>query len=122
MKILIDLNLSPTWVPVFQDAGFEAVHWSAVGDPRAPDEIILSWARAEGFIVFTNDLDFGAILAATAQPGPSVFQIRSQDVTPRRMSPLVLKALADYRSFLESGALVTIDEGSSRVRILPFGS
>lgn len=122
MKILIDLNLSPSWVPVLQGAGFEAVHWSTIGDPRAPDEIIMSWARAKGFIVFTNDLDFGAILASTAEPGPSVFQMRSQDVTPGRMSRLVLKALVDYRSFLENGALVTVDEGRSRVRILPFGS
>ncbi len=36
MKILIDVNLSPAWVDFLLDHGLEAVHWSTVGDPRAP--------------------------------------------------------------------------------------
>ena len=31
MKLLIDMNLSPTWVTAFAEAGIEAVHWSSVG-------------------------------------------------------------------------------------------
>ena len=30
MKIVIDMNLSPTWVSPFEAAGYEAVHWSTV--------------------------------------------------------------------------------------------
>lgn len=41
MKILIDMNLSPAWVDVLNQAGHEAIHWSNVGDPRAPDAQIL---------------------------------------------------------------------------------
>jgi predicted nuclease of predicted toxin-antitoxin system len=37
MKILIDMNLSPDWVKVFQKYDIEAVHWSNVGDPREKD-------------------------------------------------------------------------------------
>ena len=33
-----------------------------------------------GFVVITNDLDFSAILAAGAVDGPSVVQIRTQDL------------------------------------------
>lgn len=44
MKVLIDMNLSPAWVETLGEAGFEALHWSAVGDPRAPDRKILKWA------------------------------------------------------------------------------
>ncbi|QEG32704.1 hypothetical protein GobsT_75630 [Gemmata obscuriglobus] len=36
-SILIDLNLSPDWVPVLNADGHAAVHWSAVGDPHALD-------------------------------------------------------------------------------------
>jgi predicted nuclease of predicted toxin-antitoxin system len=57
MKIVIDMNLSPDWVKVLQDAGLEAVHWSTMGDIRAADEVIMSWARENEFIVFTHDLD-----------------------------------------------------------------
>jgi hypothetical protein len=35
MKVLVDMNLSPTWAPFLKGEGIEAVHWSAVGDPRA---------------------------------------------------------------------------------------
>ena len=37
MKILLDMNLSPEWVPSLEQAGFVCVHWSAVGNPRATD-------------------------------------------------------------------------------------
>jgi predicted nuclease of predicted toxin-antitoxin system len=35
IKILVDINLSPDWVPALARERWEAVHWSAVGDPRA---------------------------------------------------------------------------------------
>ncbi len=65
MNFVIDMNLSPTWVDVFARHGWTAVHWTAVGDPRATDRTILAWAVAHDAVVFTHDLDFGAILAAT---------------------------------------------------------
>jgi predicted nuclease of predicted toxin-antitoxin system len=64
MKILVDMNLSPTWVPFLADRGFEAVHWSTIGQPSVADEEVLGYAEANGFIVFTHDLDFGMLLAA----------------------------------------------------------
>jgi predicted nuclease of predicted toxin-antitoxin system len=41
MRILIDMNLSPQWVEVLGQHGFEAAHWQQVGDPRAPDHEIM---------------------------------------------------------------------------------
>lgn len=35
LRILIDTNLSPSWVEVLQDAGFEACHWYKLGAPNA---------------------------------------------------------------------------------------
>ena len=63
MKLLVDMNLSPGWVETLRAMGFEAAHWSSVGDPRAPDREIMAYARSAGYVVFPNDLDFGAILA-----------------------------------------------------------
>ena len=65
MKILIDMNLPPRWAKVFAGAGWEALHWSQVGAPTASDREIMAWARENGYIVFTHDLDFSALLAAT---------------------------------------------------------
>jgi predicted nuclease of predicted toxin-antitoxin system len=44
MKIVIDMNLSPEWVAGFETAGYEAVHWSTVGDIKAKDSTIMAWA------------------------------------------------------------------------------
>ena len=44
MKLLIDMNLSPTWVQTFQAQAIEAIHWSMVGEPNATDKTIFAWA------------------------------------------------------------------------------
>ena len=75
MKLLVDMNLSPSWVDRLSQHGFEAVHWSTIGAATAPDAEILVWAREHRFVVITNDLDFSAILAATPGQTPSVVQI-----------------------------------------------
>ena len=87
MKILIDMNLSPTWVLFLTQAGFECVHWSTVGNPRAPDAELMSWARVHDHVVFTRDMDFGALLAATRASGPSVLQARVKNTLPISLGP-----------------------------------
>ena len=120
MKILIDMNLSPDWVEVFAKHEIEAVHWSSVGNPEAKDREIMAWAGANQYVVFTHDLDFGALLAATQASSPSVIQVRTQNILPDYLEYLVISAIAQTREFLQAGALVTINESRSRVRILPF--
>lgn len=120
MKLLIDMNLSPDWVEVFTQQGWAACHWSTVGDPRATDKTIMEWAHANGYTVFTHDLDFGSILATTRAQGPSVIQIRTQDVMPQSLGSRLVSIIRQYESVLESGALITVDDVKSRVRILPF--
>jgi predicted nuclease of predicted toxin-antitoxin system len=74
------MNLSPSWIERLARHGFEAVHWSSIGAVTAPDSEILKWANEHGFVLITNDLDFSAILAAGAVTGPSVIQLRTQDL------------------------------------------
>lgn len=80
MKVLLDMNLSPQWQPVLAAAGFEALHWSAVGRLSAPDTEIMHWARQHGYIILTHDLDFGALLFFEEATSPSVMQIRAKDL------------------------------------------
>jgi predicted nuclease of predicted toxin-antitoxin system len=120
MKVLVDMNLSPLWVTFFERHGWQATHWSSIGDPRAPDHEIMMWARVNNHVVFTHDLDFGTILAVTQADGPSVLQVRTQDVLPDHLGDLVLAALDQFRVLLEVGALITVDESASRARILPI--
>ncbi|MCC7329110.1 MAG: DUF5615 family PIN-like protein [Gammaproteobacteria bacterium] len=120
MRILVDLNLPPAWVATLRQSGFEAVHWSTVGDARATDAALLAWAAEHEHVVFTHDLDFGAILAASGARTPSVIQVRTQDVTPEHLARLVVTALPQHERLLEQGALITVDEARSRARILPL--
>ena len=120
MKILIDMNLPPRWVKVFTAEGWKALHWSQVGAPTASDREILAWARENGYVVFTHDLDFSALLAATKGEGPSVIQVRTQNILPEAIGELVVDSLKRFRRELEKGAIITIDPNRARVRILPL--
>jgi predicted nuclease of predicted toxin-antitoxin system len=120
MRFVIDMNLSPAWVDALARMGHHAVHWSTVGEISAADACIMEWAREHGSIVFTHDLDYGALLHATAATAPSVIQIRSEDVRPEKLATCVQSALHACGTDLESGALVTIDPRRWRVSLLPL--
>jgi predicted nuclease of predicted toxin-antitoxin system len=120
MKILIDMNLSPDWVEIFTTANIESIHWSNIGDPAAKDTVLMTYAQVNNYIVFTNDLDFGTLIAIQQMNLPSVIQVRTQDLLPASIGNLVTSALQQFRLELERGALVTIDSSRLRVRILPI--
>jgi predicted nuclease of predicted toxin-antitoxin system len=120
VRIVVDMNLSVEWTALLEQAGWPAVHWSAVGDPRADDSTIMAWARTDRRAVLTHDLDFGTALALTHAAGPSVVQVRAQRVLPEHMGPMVLAALRQYEADLSAGALVVVEQGKSRVRVLPL--
>jgi predicted nuclease of predicted toxin-antitoxin system len=120
MKFLVDMNLSPKWCAILQAEGWDSVHWSDLGTVSAPDHDIVQQAIVDGRIVLTHDLDFGAMLAATQAKGPSVVQVRTQDVRPRSLAPLLIPSLHQYQNELKAGALIIVDEARSRVRLLPL--
>ncbi|MGB9880091.1 MAG: DUF5615 family PIN-like protein [Anaerolineae bacterium] len=70
----------------------------------------MQWARTNGYVVFTHDLDFGTLLANTRAQGPSVIQVRTQDVMPHSLGNRLVRLLQQYESILEKGALVIVDE------------
>ncbi|MDR1283181.1 MAG: DUF5615 family PIN-like protein [Opitutaceae bacterium] len=45
MKLLLDMNLSPEWVPILETAGWQTIHWSMVGRATATDTEIMAWAK-----------------------------------------------------------------------------
>jgi predicted nuclease of predicted toxin-antitoxin system len=120
MKLLLDMNLSPNLAGLLGESGHEAIHWSDVGNPRATDREIMDWARGHQYTVVTHDLDLSAILAATNADFPSVVQVRTQDVAPEHIGPLLVSALERHGAHLTKGALVTLDEYNVRARILPI--
>jgi predicted nuclease of predicted toxin-antitoxin system len=108
------------WVDWLNVRGYTAVHWSSIGSPCASDRTVLAWTAEHDHVLFTHDLGFGAILASSSFKGPSVLQVRARDVTPEGVGTSVLEALAQHQSSLWQGALVTVDDETMRVRLLPL--
>ncbi len=122
MRIVIDMNLSPAWVSKLEQAGHDATHWSSLGRPDAPDREVLQFAGRRGAVLFTHDLDFGAILAATGAESPSVLQVHTEDPSPERCGRIVQRVLDAQAEALSRGALISVDEARSRVRLLPLAN
>jgi predicted nuclease of predicted toxin-antitoxin system len=120
MKIIVDMCLSPKWVDVLNAVGIPARHWSSIGVGNAPDSAIFDFARREGAVILTVDLDFGTLLAGTRSGKPSVVQLRLPRISFEKASEPTLRALKQFEPQIEAGALVTIDAATARVRILPL--
>jgi predicted nuclease of predicted toxin-antitoxin system len=67
-------------------------------------------------------MDFSAILAATQARGPSVVQIRAQNLDPRVLGDRVVKAVRQQTSALQAGALLAVRDDVWQVRILPLSA
>jgi len=101
-------------------AGFDAAHWSRVGSAHAPGVEIMAYARINGHVVLTQDLDFGVMLALSRSEKPSVVQIRTQDVNPDAIGKQVITAFRQMNDEVKQGALLTVDLKRARLRILPL--
>jgi predicted nuclease of predicted toxin-antitoxin system len=120
MKIIVDVNLAVRWASMLSNRGIEAVHWSTIGAANAQDVEIMSYARQNNYSVFTNDLDFSAILVSTRASGPSVIQIRTDDTRPEAHLDRVADSLIKFSAAIEQGTIITIDPNKTRLHILPF--
>jgi len=80
----------------------------------------MDYAGDNGLVIFTHDLDFGALLASRKSRQPSVIQVRTQDTLPTAIGEMVDRALRASRSHLETGAVVTVDPNRNGFRLLPI--
>ena len=120
MKIIVDMNMSPKWAGFLIENGIEAVHWSYIGSPDDSDTAIFDYAKTHGYTIFTNDLDFGFILAITHGKKPSVIQTRTGVLGADKIGGIVVNAIKLLAVDIENGALVTIDQHKIRVNLLPL--
>ena len=120
MKIIVDMNMSPKWADFLIENGIEAEHWSYIGSTDDSDTEIFAYAMTHGYTIFTNDLDFGFILAITHGKKPSVIQMRTGVLGADRVGGIVVSAIKMLATDIENGALVTIDQHKTRVTLLPL--
>jgi predicted nuclease of predicted toxin-antitoxin system len=121
MRLLLDNNLSPRLCEMLVREGWDVVHVSAIGLRAALDPEVLRAARDDDRILVSADTDFGGLLAATHEPGPSVVLVRR--VANRRveeMADILVANLPFVADDLDAGCILVIGEDSMRVRPLPM--
>jgi predicted nuclease of predicted toxin-antitoxin system len=121
MRLVVDMCLPPDLAAGLASTGHDAVHWSSVGDPKALDLTIMEWAKHNGSIIVTHDLDFGDLLFASKDHSPSVIIIREKDTHVDEVLEPVLRVLAQFEHELRSGSLIAMTRHMARVRRLPLG-
>ena len=114
------MNLPPLLAAILSSNGFPTQHWVNIGLPTVEDAAILAYARTNGFVIVTHDLDFSAILAATAADGPSVVQVRTQDVMSAKFVDTLTTALTQFQTEIAAGAIIVVDERRAKARVLPI--
>jgi predicted nuclease of predicted toxin-antitoxin system len=122
MRLLLDNNLSPRLVELLTVQGWDVGHVRALGLRAAKDEAVLETARNDGRVLVSADTDFGALLAASHDPGPSIVLVRR--VVGRRvedMAGILIANLPQVEEDLRLGSIVVIGDDSLRIRRLPVG-
>ena len=121
-RLLIDMPLARRVADQLSADGHDAIHLSQQGLGRLADEEIFAKARAEGRIIVTADLDFGAIIARTGSQAVSVIVFRLANLQADHVVTLLRRVLAKATADLNGGAVVTVEETRVRIRHLPLGS
>lgn len=122
MRFLLDSNLSPRVAMLMRTAGTDAEHVRDHGLQSEPDVVVLAFARDNGFVVVSEDTDFGELLAREKTAAPSLVLLRTNGpMTPDDHAALLLANLPSVYADLDQGAVVVVGRNRLRVRSLPLG-
>lgn len=121
-RLLIDANLAPALAEDLSRAGHDAVHVRDVGLLSADDQTIVRHALTDDRILVTFDLDFVHLLVTADSKQPSLVLLRLRTARRQVLTERLLTVLQREAEALARGAIVVVDEHSSRVRPLPVGS
>lgn len=119
MKVILDEGLPLEAASLLRQAEVDAKHVLELSLGGASDHEILQRAEADQAVIITLDADFHQILATTGAVKPSVIRVRIEGLKPQPLAYLLSNVLKCTQNDLESGAMVSVDERSIRVRRLP---
>ncbi|MCX6345777.1 MAG: DUF5615 family PIN-like protein [Armatimonadetes bacterium] len=122
MKLLLDQGLPRSAAAILREYNLDAIHVGEIGGARWADIEIIRRAREDGRVIVTLDADFHAILVLSGVKSPSVIRIRIQALRGEELTRLVLMVVDRCNEELKNGAMVTVQEGRLRVRLLPLVS
>ena len=120
MKFLSDMGISLRTVDWLRELGHDVVHLRDRGLQKLPDDEILDLALVEQRIILTIDLDFAQLLAVSKQALPSVILFRLGNDNYDEINQRLIQVLNNCQQDLETGAIVSVNNETFRVKKLPI--
>ena len=114
------MPISPRTVEFLIELGHEVSHASELSMAQSPDEDIVEFARSEGLVILTEDLDFAAILAVTRAVEPGVMILRVGNWKREQIELRLARVLQGLTEETLYNAIVMIERNRIRVRRLPI--
>ena len=121
VRFVADMGVSLRVVEWLRRRGEDVVHLREQGLQRMPNGEIFAKATSEGRAVLTFDLDFGEIVALSRGARTSVVVFRLRDTRTEHVIARLERVLAESSEALAQGAVVIVEDGRHRVRLLPVG-
>lgn len=119
MKFLLNENISPRLIAKLKSLNYEALHVNDCLLVGKPDVEIVEYAKINGLIIITHDLDYGRIISLSALDKPSVITLRLDKLNTQIVFNILRDNLKNLESYLKNGSLITIEEDKIRYRSLP---
>ena len=114
------MNISPKSVDALRRQGWNIVRVSELLPVNASDQEVMEFARQEGRVVITQDLDFSAVLALGGHNLPSLITLRLSVSDPDTVTAKLQEVVSQLEEKLQEGSVVTIEDVAVRVRALPI--
>ncbi|HEX3069524.1 MAG TPA: DUF5615 family PIN-like protein [Thermoanaerobaculia bacterium] len=118
-RFIVDMCADVRVADWLRNAGHDVKHLRDENLHRLPNGEIFKKAGAESRIVVTFDLDFGEIISLSAGRNASAIVFRLRNTRTQHVIDRLTLALPRILGFLESGAIVIIEEWRFRVRHIP---
>ncbi len=115
IRLLLDQNLSPKTVAFLRSLGWEVKDLRELGKSGASDAEIYEFAKAEGWILVTYDLDFSRrFMADKGLPGLILLRVHPQ--TLEVLHPVIQDFLEKAKPEELQGAIATLEIHRYRLR------
>lgn len=121
MRFLSDMGISQRVVIWLREQSHDATHLRDEGLQRLENGDIVTKASRESRIILTWDLDFAEILALSGSNTVSAVVFRLVNTRSTHVIERLERVLLESAQDLENGAIISVEEGRHRVRLLPIG-
>ena len=121
MRFLADMRVSQRVVTWLHEQGHDATHLRDEGLQKLENGAIFTKAFRESRIILTWDLDFTEILALSKTGTVSAVVFRLMNTRSTHVVERLERVLSESAQDLEEGAIISVEEGRHRVRLLPLG-